>query len=88
MTDAYDDLDDNYAAMKARRFNNHINRQLLEDEKNLELAKAEFESFGSWLTDTCNGECSDCGLYQPHKHITCRGTEKMQELQKQLEGSL
>lgn len=40
-------------------------------------------SFAAWLTDYCDGNCEKCGLYQPHKEITCRGTEKMIELEKE-----
>ncbi len=39
-------------------------------------------SFASWLTEHCTGECGSCGLHQPHKEVTCRGTEKMQEIEK------
>jgi len=40
-------------------------------------------SFAAGLTDPCDGNCQRCGLYQPHKEETCRGTEKMGELEKE-----
>lgn len=34
-------------------------------------------SFSAWLENMCTGECKACGLYQPHRKISCRGSEKM-----------
>ncbi|MHA1400825.1 MAG: hypothetical protein ACTSQE_10810 [Candidatus Heimdallarchaeaceae archaeon] len=34
------------------------------------------ESFEAWLTEHCNSDCKNCGLYQPHKKETCRGVER------------
>ncbi len=46
----------------------------------------ELEKWGSYVADICDGNCKTCGLHQPHKKVTCRGTELAQELERKIQG--
>ena len=45
----------------------------------------ELEDWGAYVAEMCDGCCETCGLYQPLKEITCRGTECARELQIKIE---
>ena len=56
-----------------------------EPSKTKEDFERELEEWGAYVAELCDGCCETCGLHQPLKEITCRGTEHAQELERKIE---